>query len=284
MHERTGVTGLVNELAGEILRIFSHPHIVSVPAIVDSVVKSVDPPTTSICDISLTVDTVQNTVGLVDAESKDVNIPSVQPPPAQQMPGLISVSAQMQILKPTSTALRSDPRITGRAFAFEEIEFPPVTPECPFTKIATRGLRVNRVMTGLPKIDWVFSSVLTKGVKAVKDIDRACKMPVILKAAPWSNMDRHYIVSCWGLLHAQADEEFGIDPERSLEMLAIFQNVDMSLFSRTQFYPANRELHLYPLYPGERPDSAPLLCAIIIGTIRGTGKLLQAVLSKSSER
>jgi hypothetical protein len=119
--------------------------------------------------------------------------------------------------------------------------------------------------------------------KPVRDLDRIRQFPFVVAAAPWGEMDRDFILACWELLKGQAAEELGPTHVKSLEMLGIFPQVDMGWVARTGFDPVRRELHLYPRRPDDPRGCAPDVCAIIVGTIQGTGRLLQAVLSLPSE-
>ncbi len=115
--------------------------------------------------------------------------------------------------------------------------------------------------------------------KAVRhSVDLINRIPLAIKPSRWGTLDREFILACWELIKGQAFEELSYDPGRALEMSAIFPDVDMQGFERTEFNPKTRELLLYPKRSStdSRPDTRHY--AIIIGTVKGLNKLLKAAL------
>lgn len=102
--------------------------------------------------------------------------------------------------------------------------------------------------------------------------------PVLIEPVPWRKLRRETILACWELLKGQALEEYGYDPGRDLEMLAVFPLINISCFERIGFDPVERKMIAYPRPLEERLKHCSNRCVIIIGTVRGTRRLLQAAL------
>jgi hypothetical protein len=86
-----------------------------------------------------------------------------------------------------------------------------------------------------------------------------CRQPLVMKPRAWREMDRDLIIACWELLKGQAMEELGYDPGKTLEMLAIFPDVETDNVERVDFDKKEKELHLYP-HVGNVPRGFGPLC------------------------
>ncbi len=109
-------------------------------------------------------------------------------------------------------------------------------------------------------------------------LEAISRQPIAMNPIPWSRLDREFILRSWDLLHEKAEAQLGEDPGRGLEMTAVFSPVDFSRVRRVRFDRKKRKLNLFiDKYAGTR-NSAPRDYAIIIGVVRGTGKVLQVAM------
>ncbi len=138
----------------------------------------------------------------------------------------------------------------------ESIDFMPDKPECgKVVEIATRGFGDAR-----------------------RDMDAIYRQPIVINPVPWGMLDREFIVRSWEHLRERSKMELGADPGRNLEMSAVFLNVDYSYVRKVRFDSQKRKLHLFVRRPAGARSSNPHTYAIIIGLVRGTGKVLQVAM------
>jgi len=109
------------------------------------------------------------------------------------------------------------------------------------------------------------------------------KLPIVLSPSPWSTLDRKIIVEAWDRLKERAKVKLGHDPGKSLEMTAIFLNIDFARVQKATFNKHNRTLHVFARQPDMRKSIQGGNYAIIIGLIRGTGEVLQVAMKLASD-
>jgi len=110
------------------------------------------------------------------------------------------------------------------------------------------------------------------------DLEAISRQPIAINPIPWNRLDREFILQSWDLLHEKAEAQLGEDPGRSLEMTAVFSPVDFSRIRRVRFDRKKRKLNLFIDNRERTRNSAPRDYAIIIGVVRGTGKVLQVAM------
>lgn len=140
--------------------------------------------------------------------------------------------------------------------------------------------RPPEVCYGLPQPPGAGMAISMEPVRGSQpriNLKAIAAQPLVLRPQDWSRLDKELIIACWELIKGQAIEEMGHDPGKSLEMVAIFDDIDMDNIDRVSFDLEKRELHLFPR-TDDLPGPHTGRCAIIIGAVRRTGKLLMATL------
>ncbi len=141
-------------------------------------------------------------------------------------------------------------------------------------------IRFNRpeVKPGLPeriKQVRVHQVDIARQVRVHSNLDLITGKPVDVDPTPWAELGKDFIIECWDLLRRKADEELGQDPGRDLEMAAVYRDIDLSHVERRVYDAKSRKLLTYLHDSPDKHASKSARYAIIIGLVRGTGKVLQ---------
>ena len=272
---------IVDEAAGEILKVLTRPRIGSVPIVEPIESKKVSPVDGGDSKgLRFGFDSAHRQVRLggemcraekiVMVEATMSKVPTdfkLKPREMEIVEPEISSTAQVQCLPKNFVSIR----MTG----FD------ISPERARSAL-DRFIRPRAKKRIIPsaKPDWVKKLGTFKNMRPIQDVDRICDHPIIAEPVPWTRLDRKMIIACWELLRGQAVEELGGDPGRDLEMLGVYVDIRPGLYRGSGYDPATRRLALYPQYPSsDKPrDESAIPCAIIVGAIRGTARLLQATM------
>jgi len=128
------------------------------------------------------------------------------------------------------------------------------------------------------EVDPFFHAVPFRSLEKIYDI------PIRLHPTPWTHLERSFIVRCWDCLKNEAVGKTSDDADHKLEMSAVFDRVDMSFVRRTKYDPAARVLKIWPGDSLIGKKTGFRRCAIIIGFVRGTGRIIQVAMPLDNRR
>jgi len=111
-----------------------------------------------------------------------------------------------------------------------------------------------------------------------RGLDTIYNIPMKLSPTPWATLERSFIVRCWDTLKKGASDNLGEDPGKELEMAAVFDRVDMTHVRRTKYDSSRRILKIWLGGSVMRQKPGFRRCAIIIGLVKGTGKVIQVAM------
>jgi hypothetical protein len=112
-------------------------------------------------------------------------------------------------------------------------------------------------------------------VRVHSNLDLITGEPLEVDPTPWAELGKDFIIECWDILRREAIEELGHDPGRDLEMAAVYRDIDLSHVERRVYVGKSRKLLTYLHDSPDKHASKSARYAIIIGLVRGTGKVLQ---------
>jgi len=149
--------------------------------------------------------------------------------------------------------------------------------------IQQRGIRIKGSVTvdALPpaiRKPGVHDVSVCRKVRVERDLDVALSLPVVISPTPWSALEKSTIVLCFDILKKKARDLLGHDPARELEMLAVYSDVEMSYVKRYERDADTGELKLYMHDRNTARLFKSRKCAIIIGLVKGTGRVLRVTM------
>jgi hypothetical protein len=143
------------------------------------------------------------------------------------------------------------------------------------TKIESARMRVYPCIN---KPKGVKCMDFTKEIKFHRDIGRIYRIPMNIKHCSWRWLDKPLIIRCWSLLQERAHAKWGEFPEKYLEMAAVYPNVDLTYVRKIQYHNTDRSLLVWLRPKTSAGTLKTQRCVIIIGLIKGTGKVIQVVM------
>ena len=189
------------------------------------------------------------------------------------------IDTAVRDIKDTCTVEVSSVECTKMTGDIEQLEIiePSLSSEaCDEFRLATPK---SQSVTSIPVKDGHVEEVDPSFHRAPKrGLDTIYNIPMKLSPTPWASLDRSFIVRCWDTLKNGASGNLGEETERELEMAAVFNRVDMTHVRRTKYDPMKRVLKLWPGDSLMRDKPGLRRCAIIIGLVKGTGKVIQVAM------
>jgi hypothetical protein len=279
MQRHSRIDGIIDAVVSRLLRMLAHPHVITEPLIHTYPAHAVPHlPISRSTKIAITLHAHASDAIPAFRARLSPDLSAIAPTPRRIIPKMIPRLRILPVMDPPSSHVKS---LTGTMVQIPEVMDHPFT----FTWRMQRS-RNFRILPTQSKKE-IFSPLSTSPARqeppivagyAAQDVNAICDIPIAMKPVPWEKINRDMILACWELFRGQAVEELGISDSKSLEMLAIYPQVDLSRMRKTGYDPASRELHLYPKYPDSMHQASKDDCVIIVGTVRGTGRLLQATL------